>query len=870
MGHLTETELTAFFRGELAPPLADAVAAHLDTCVDCLKTADELTAIPENIHTSVLIAVSTTRRSVAVGGQQLSGYADFVELGRGGSGVVYRANDLVANRPVAIKFLRAGAFATGAERDWLLAEASTAAKLDHANIVRIFALGGANAVPYYVMEYAAGGSLAQRLNGNPVEASTAAALIQKVATAVHSAHCAGIVHRDLKPGNILLADTSLDVPLVADFGMAKGAIVADLATPTQAVIGTPSYMAPEQALGNSSRAGPTADVYSLGAILFELLTGRPPFKGATPYETLLQVRSLDPVWPRRFRPDIPKPLEAICLKCLARDPAGRYQSAEHLADDLGRFLTGTRVLARHPGPVRQFIRWARANRAVAGLLTAFATFLAGAVITFAILWWQAESATKFARASRLESRQALARYAATSGRLFRGPDAVTPQERADLIRAVDDAEAVLTAKTGDPEEEAKSAYALLQLADSLHNLSEFEAARGPCQRAVEVLRQLSLAYPDQYRFELYYSQGCSQLSGTLWALDRHTESEEWLAEALRSGEQCLKRKPESVEMQGSLANYRVKLAGYLRVRGDIPGALTHLRDAAKVTRSLAEQYPDDPHRFQFASSCLRLMAAILYVTDRSSETYVELAHYNLTAFRRHFSNRERPDWHLALRSATDTVPATELLDCMGDFATADNLATAGISCAEELAGASGHIADLIVLARRLTIDGRRRWLRDRATASKQLRRAAEIYDNIRSRPNSPILEIDFQHAMLLATCPDPTVRDTARALEFARRTESHRLHSLVLGIALCEHGDYAAALEKLPTTSVLEQYQVMSSSYRAIALWHCGQQDKARETLTTVTATLRSSTNEAWLVRFEWARAWHEIMSGDPPRLWAK
>lgn len=356
MNHPDERELGAFLAGELSASASDSAAAHLDACAECRTVVERLTAVPPDVAASLRVSVgSKPLDDITPHGPAIAGYADFRELGRGGSGIVYRARRLLDDELVAIKVMRSGVFATTGERSRFLAEADAALRLRHPNIIPVMAIGGRDAVPYFVMEYAFGGSLAGQLNGTPLSPETASRLVEAVARAVQFAHESGVIHRDLKPGNILLDDNPEHYarPKVADFGMAKSTGEEPSATPTQAVLGTPSYMAPEQAFGHSKKVGPTADVYSLGAMLYELLTGRPPFKGETPYATLLQVRTLPLVWPRSLRPDTPKPLEAICLKCLDRDPLQRYPTAAAVADDLACFSNGQRIQARTPGLLRR-------------------------------------------------------------------------------------------------------------------------------------------------------------------------------------------------------------------------------------------------------------------------------------------------------------------------------------------------------------------------------------------------------------------------------------------------------------------------------------------------------------------------------------
>jgi WD40 repeat protein len=311
------------------------------------------------------------------GPASVPGFELLRELGRGGMGVVYLARQDGLGRLVALKMILAGEHAGKHERRRFRSEAEAAARLQHPNVVPVFEVGEHAGHPYMALEYCPGGGLDRKLAGTPLPPREAAVLAQTLARAVQAAHDKGVVHRDLKPANVLLADGG--VPKVTDFGLAKRLDSGGL-TATGNVMGTPSYMAPEQALGEAARIGPATDVYALGAILYELLTGRPPFRAATTWDTLGQVINDIPVSVRQLQPKTPVDLETICLKCLRKDSTGRYRTAAELADDLGRFLGGEAIRARPAGLAERSFKWARRRPAAAGLLLALVAGFIG------VLW----------------------------------------------------------------------------------------------------------------------------------------------------------------------------------------------------------------------------------------------------------------------------------------------------------------------------------------------------------------------------------------------------------------------------------------------------------------------------------------------------
>jgi eukaryotic-like serine/threonine-protein kinase len=383
---------------------AEVLETHVEACAPCQQTLEQLTAAagdqrgcgtvasasggadflrrleqaaptPARLHLpgpgdEEAATVPPKVRGMAAdpaGRPEVAGYEILGELGRGGMGVVYKARQVQADRLVALKVLLAGGHAGDAERARFRTEVEAVARLQHPGIVQIHEVGTADGLPYFSMEYCAAGSLADRLGGTPLPPRDAAALTRALAEAVQAAHAQGVIHRDLKPANVLLAPAlgpgdgravalpgppgpgaaTAWVPKVADFGLAKKLGEAGQ-TATGEVMGTPSYMAPEQAGGKSKEIGPACDTYALGAVLYELLTGRPPFRAVTPLDTLLQVLESPPAPPRLLNPKVDRDLETVCLKCLEKEPRRRYPSAAALADDLGRCLAGESIRAR-PG-----------------------------------------------------------------------------------------------------------------------------------------------------------------------------------------------------------------------------------------------------------------------------------------------------------------------------------------------------------------------------------------------------------------------------------------------------------------------------------------------------------------------------------------
>jgi serine/threonine protein kinase len=461
----SDEELTALLADALGAAERDALARHVEGCPTCQQRLDRWTGTPDTEMwrraeqpprgsgdeetvmrrlkrlPSGLAATDLTRagrtdgpppHAVTRGPEAVEsewpavpGYEIVGELGRGGMGVVYKARQLGLQRTVALKMVRTGIQGGPKDLARFRAEAAAVARLQHPNIVQIHDVGEAAGRPYIVLEFVAGGSLAQHLQGRPQPVRPAAQMVGILARGVHAAHASGVIHRDLKPANILLQGPGIrapgdgetssltsDVaplisaslaPKITDFGLAKCAggdgEEPDVRAPTVTgeLLGTPNYMAPEQAMVPRQPVGPAADVYALGAILYELLTGRPPFTGETPLATVLQVLHNEPVSVTSLRPDVPRDLETICLKCLRKDPRKRYGSALELAEDVQRFLRDEPIRARAVMAWEKLWIWVRRYPLPAGLLAAGVLAPAVALVVLSLL------SARLVRSAALES-----------------------------------------------------------------------------------------------------------------------------------------------------------------------------------------------------------------------------------------------------------------------------------------------------------------------------------------------------------------------------------------------------------------------------------------------------------------------------------
>jgi serine/threonine-protein kinase len=634
----------------------------------------------------------SSQRAAAAGA--IPGYEILDELGRGGMGVVYRARQKNPNRLVALKTVLAGANAGAEMLARFQTEINAAAQLQHPNIVQIFEVGEQDGRPFFSMELAPGGTLAQKLRGIPFPVRPSAQLVETLARAIHHAHQHGIVHRDLKPANILLVsggvvsgelsgetplttqDSPLTTPKITDFGLAKiltdQRAVSGLPGQTQsgAIMGTPSYMSPEQASGRTKAIGPAADIYALGAILYEMLTGRPPFRAESSLETLQQVLSQDPVPPRLWQPKVPHDLETVCLKCLEKEPRQRYADAEALAEDLRRFLAGEPVWARRTPLWERAWKWAHrrpvaaASLAISSLAVAF--LLAGWML-FTVQLQAArdradENATRFQQQKeeaekqwhRAETNYARALQAVDELLTRVGESRLTSVPEMDRVRqdllqeALRHCQAFLReSDSPDPHIRRETGLAYQRTARIKSLLGEREQACEDLRQAVALQKQLVNEFGDQ----ALYRQDLAKSHHNLGIYGRNdTQAEEAYRQALDLKEQLVREEEQIAEHRASLAKTLVALGILYRRTNRTDSAEKTYRRAIELQERLTQEQPQESeHQDQLANTYYNL--GILYrqtarleeacqVWSRALALREELVkrHSQVLAFQRNLAN----------------------------------------------------------------------------------------------------------------------------------------------------------------------------------------------------------------------------------------
>ncbi|MBI2480937.1 MAG: serine/threonine protein kinase, partial [Planctomycetia bacterium] len=509
---------------------------------------------------------------------QVPGYALLAEIGRGGMGVVYRARHLALNRIVALKTIRSAALADPRQLARFKTEAESLAQIQHPHIVQVFEIGDVDGTPFLTMEFVAGRTLAEAILSGGFTPTQSARWVELLARAMWSAHQCGVLHRDLKPSNILLSEAS--EPKITDFGLAKCMTNDSQMTVAETIMGTPSYMPPEQAQGRLDEVGPRSDIYALGAILYELLTGRPPFRGSTPLETVQQVVAHDPPPPRQLAPKSPRDLETICLKCLRKQPADRYATAADLADAI---MTGVAVAV-----------WQQHQTAKARAATQqqYDRFTAEADEKFSLIQDLMQRIPEDQRAQDDRLRSALTSY-----------------------------EKWLAEEPSGEAAQASYADALFRVAEIRRRIGQYEQAEPVYRRACDRYRQLLTTSPDHLAYRHGWAEALNWLGESFRESGRPAEAIATYEEAMAQLLQLAQRANDASLYQADIARShynralaRIDLQMHAEAEQDLRRSIDML---TAVTGASAES---EPVRQSLARSHANL-GILLRATERAAEGY---------------------------------------------------------------------------------------------------------------------------------------------------------------------------------------------------------------------------------------------------------
>ncbi|MFO0841486.1 MAG: protein kinase [Gemmataceae bacterium] len=638
-------ELGLFLLGRIDDDRERALLDHLAACEHCaarassLHVEDELVAtmrqrspILDQPQGSVDTVVERAREGVRAALPELppppvnlpgavGPYQVLKPLGAGGMGVVYLARHRQLGRLVAVKLIGHGAWGDASRRARFRREAEVVARLRHPNVVTLYEVGEWQGAPYFAMEYVEGGNLAERLVESPLPPRRAADVVALLAQAVQYAHLQGVIHRDLKPANVLLSAAD-GAPQITDFGLARQLDDEHGQTRPGDLLGTPSYMAPEQ-IDNVRGAGPPADVYALGAILYECLTGRPPFKGATPLATLEQVRYAEPVAPGQLQPGLPRDLQVITLKCLEKAPARRYPTAQAVADDLRRWLEGRPILARPGGVGERVLKWARRRPALAALVAVSAVALA-VVVGGAIAYerklrralGETEAALEQAKAEgeRADGNSQKARKAIsemvfrTTQRGWNEVPRLQPFRRGLVEEALAFYEQIAAQEGDNPAVRQDVAWACLEAGRFQSELGKSAQGLANIERAVAMSEALAREFPDDVGRRLLHADAVAQLGASLPVGDGR--SLPLLGQAADELEGLVRAGHNSPWVRGQLAGTQGTRGGAYVLARKPAEALRCLTRALELNLGLLQENPqNDGVREQVARTRLNLAQA---------------------------------------------------------------------------------------------------------------------------------------------------------------------------------------------------------------------------------------------------------------------
>jgi tetratricopeptide (TPR) repeat protein len=764
-------------------------------------------------------------------------------------------------------------------------EAEAIARLQHPNVVQIFGVGLAAEGPYFTMELLEGGTLGARISGTPWPPRAAAEMAQTLARATHYAHGRGIIHRDLKPGNVLL--TADGTPKVTDFGLAK--LFADPGaghTRSESLLGTPSYMAPEQAEARRE-VGPATDVYALGAILYELLTGRPPFQGESPLATLLQVTQTERVPVRRLQPKVPLDLETICLKCLQKTPGKRYASAEALADDLGRFLAGQPVRARPVGTGERVVRWCRRKPGVAGLLAALAlVFLAGS----SGVVWQWQRASRNAAAFRRQRDTAQQEKARAEHHLQMVRDRVDRLNRlgSDLLlrpgqyrtgqTVLEEALAfykeMLPEDLNDPRVRREAAQLFRQVAAIYLTLGQMGKAAEAYGHQASLLTSLLKGEPASKALRIELADAYRWHGNALRDLGKAREAREAYDQAAGLHEGLVCEYPDEALYKVALANTLLNITRLLSHRDQAEEVERLYRGIVKLYRAAVRSAPDN---LQFNTElALGLEYQGLFFMDMGRAAQAEAGvrealkiHQRLLAGGHLKGSIERYLARKLVSLGRVLAAAGRARKAEQSYRQAVNLLDRFVEVFPESALRRADLAQTLAgLADLLKDAGRRQEAEEirRGVVRQYETLKAEFPENLRYRrhlvksylelvsllwelgrqakaaePYRKALALESQDpalnndlAWFLATSPEPRLRDAALAVRLAKKAVAAQRqsgeHRNTLGVAHYRNGDYKAAVAELETAMSLRKGgDGFDWFFLAMAHWRLGDRDQARK-----------------------------------------
>jgi hypothetical protein len=875
--------LRRYLAGVLPAEDRSTVDEHVASCETCRSFLERVTSFAETVDTSDDGGSSRPASDPSL--PHIPGFMVQSLIAQGGHGVVYRAINTTTKRTVALKLLRSGVTATPAERTRFRINGEALARLSHPNIVTLYSVGEHQGHPYVEMEFVEGGSLDRLIRHSFPTEREAATLLKQLALAVQYAHEHGIIHRDLKPANVLLHRTDLNsnalsyssfAPKIADFGSAKMVPDEGMLTPTFSILGTPSYMAPEVAAGKAQTATTAADIYGLGAIGYDLLTGRPPFFGATSYDTIRMAIQDEPTLPTRLRAHLSRDAETVLLKCLEKDPHRRYPTAKALAEEWDRILAGQPVVARPISTMTRLGRTAHRYPVVSGLLAILALVIVSSVVGLTILWRQAVAAQDQARKNEDRADRRL-KYAQRALEAFKGSAqkrATEKQRRAQedfdgLQQLAKLYELICEESPDNPNVRHDSAYALLQIANMIAELGDTHSAQALTQKGLDQIRTVVAACPHNAKYRSSLSEACMQTVGHRQANGIFEGNRPLTQEAFELAETLVREYPDKDHYRGTRAMFALALGNELLREGQPEEARTLFREAVTTHAGLLEKYgTKDPNRHVFYSIALGTLATAEFHCGAPSDAYLAILNEQLRKMESyHRTNRDAAAAYLSNTLGVQCFIADVYLntgridEAMQMEARADHFSR---SCLDAYPDSMVYQTNRAGLLMRIAF---RTAAIDRFRAIAMMDEAFRIY---RLSPEGPYRNRTRAQIWLFAL---PELRNPQAAAAWMKRSLDGSNPSPV------DRVDYAIALHQLGKFRDAETEFITSEAspgmdytvdhvrwlFRIMNRFHLGEIEFARRELRARSAAMRAdyrTSCEAWYFHDE---AWRLMEGTEPP-----
>ncbi|MGB6045305.1 MAG: serine/threonine-protein kinase [Pirellulales bacterium] len=552
------------------------------------------------VDTGRSVSAVATKSLLERGPADFGEYKLLEEIGRGGMGIVFRAHHPLTDRIVALKVIRQDRFQnpTDSSQSSIVErfrnEVQAAARLDHENIVTVYEVGDVDGDQYYAMRYVDGQSLGEIVRDGPIPKVRAASYMEGVARALQVAHEAGVLHRDLKPQNILI-DSKMDRALVTDFGLAKLQQAGDSLTRAGDVVGTPSYMAPEQAR-DAAHVTPAADVYGIGATLYQLVTGRPPFQAATAVETLRQVMYEEPVLPSQLNPEVDRDVETICLKCLQKEPTRRYESAAAVGEDLARYLRGEPIKARPINVLDRAVRWFRRNPVLAATASAAALFLVVALAASFVGYVKTSAALADSEENYELARNTIDElYTRVSEDLLLGEPGMQKLRQSLLRKALEHYQHFVAWRGDDQQLRRETGLAHFRMGRITEELDSSENAMAAFRRAYEMQKALVEDRPNDLQAVEDLGTTANAMGASYRKMEDLDKAVSSFEEAFELREKLSKEKPDDPEYKRILANTLMNIGLVEKAQGKLKKARQHMDHGQRLRHDVAAATPGD-HR----------------------------------------------------------------------------------------------------------------------------------------------------------------------------------------------------------------------------------------------------------------------------------